>query len=111
MKSREGYPYLVVRYIPAAYSRCPIEFVEHENVKPNEEVLTLVEPHPFDAEGRITPKCREALMEAVKHEARRRRFRMCIVFGERDALYIEPDGKVSQSSDPPSGGLDLGPIT
>jgi hypothetical protein len=30
---------------------------------------------------------------------------MCLVFGEQDALFIEKDGSMSPSNEPPSGGL------
>ena len=30
---------------------------------------------------------------------------MCVVFGERDVLYIEKDGSMNPSNEPPSGGL------
>ena len=107
---KEGYPYVVVRYYPAVYYRRAVEFSENVQVEPGPDTFTLVEANPFDANGELTVKCREALIEMVMSAARNAGFRMCIVFGEKDAVYVEPDGKSSQRADPPLGGADIGEV-
>ena len=40
-------------------------------------------------------------------DAFQRRFRVCLVLGPKEALYLEPEGTSHLLADPPSGGLNL----
>jgi hypothetical protein len=100
------YPYLVVCQISGFYARAQIVFVPDTTVKPARKALTLVFPQPF-VEGRLTDRCKEVLIEVVKHEVRRTQYRMCIVFGEADCIFVEPDGATRFSDEPPTFEIQL----
>ena len=78
-KPPSEFPYIVTRLMPAVYQN---EIVEH-----------------------FTD--RQKLIEDVKARVKKARFRMCIVFGPKDAVFINPDGTVIESSNVPSGGFNL----
>ena len=78
-KTPSEFPYIVTRLIPAVYQNKRVE-------------------HFTD---------RQSLIEEVKARAKKVKCRMCIVFGLKDAVYIEPDGTVKESSAAPSGGFNL----
>ena len=103
----EGYPYLVVRLMPAVYVRYPIDFLQDSGSKFSTEALLLPEPEPFDKDGKLTADCRKKLIEAVRFKARESGLRMCVVFALKEALYVEPLGQC-HAGQPPSGGADLG---
>ncbi len=100
------YPYLIVRLTPGFYARAQIVFVPDTTVKPARKALTLEFPQPF-VEGRLTDRCKEVLIEVVKHEVRRTQYRMCIVFGEADCIFVEPDGATRFSDEPPTFEIQL----
>ena len=99
------YPYFVRYLMPAVYERRKILFVANEKEKPILNALTLVECTPFDAKGKLTPECRKKLIKVLQNASQKTGFRMCAVFGKRDSVYFNPDGKVRRSSKPPSGGV------
>lgn len=80
----DRYPYLVIRLIPAVYHRLPIHFVPNDRVKPFPHSLTMVEPEPFDADGKLTAQCRKNLVEIVRHQVKKTGHRMCFVLGPRE---------------------------
>ncbi len=100
------YPYLIVRLSRGFYARAQIVFVPDTTVKPARKALTLEFPQPF-VEGRLTDRCKEVLIEVVKHEVRRTQYRMCIVFGEVDCIFVEPDGATRFSDEPPTFEIQL----
>ena len=106
----ERFPYLVVRLMPAVYNCYPIEFAWNGNTSSIPEALTLFEPNPFDADGNLTPECRRKLIELVGFEARETGFRMCVVFGPKEAVYVEPEGAILEASQLPVGGVDIGTL-
>ena len=103
----EGYPYLVVRLMPAVYVRYPIDFLQNSGSKLSSEALLSPEPEPFDKDGKLTTDCKKKLIEVVRFEARESGLRMCVVFAPKEALYVEPSGRCYAAL-LPSGGMDLG---
>src|SRR3989442_12560835 len=75
------YRYLVVRIMSGVYS---------------------VRQLPSDLSRDVLVALGWSVMDAFE-----RRFRMCLVLGPKEALYLEPEGTLSLGADPPSGGLNL----
>ena len=75
------YPYLVIRIMSAVYSLRPL---------------------PKDLSRDVLVALAWSAMDAFE-----RRFRICLVLGLKEALYLEPDGTSYLVADPPSGGLNL----
>lgn len=64
-------------------------------------------PEPITGDGVITPNCRTFILNAVFEAVTRTKFRMAVVWGEEEVSYVEPDGSINESSEPPSGGLQF----
>jgi hypothetical protein len=75
------YPYLVIRVMPAVYS---------------------IRPLPADVGRDVLLALAWSVMDA--HE---RRFRLCLVLGPSEAIFLEPDGRQHTSDSLPSGGVNL----
>src|SRR5690242_19015822 len=75
------YPYLVIRMMSAVYS---------------------VRPLPSDLSRDLLVALAWSAMNGFEG-----RFRMCLVLGPEEALYLEPGGTSQLLADPPSGGLNL----
>jgi hypothetical protein len=73
------YPHFVVRHFAACYER-----------RPCPEGLEI---------GQI--------IEEVLKIARAEKKSACVVFGESDVIYVEPDGSYQVSNQPPIGGIPL----
>ena len=101
------YPYLIRRLMPAAYQRIKVAFMVSNKEKPIPDCLTLVEPKPFTAKGRLTTECRKKLIKVLRHESKKTGLRMALVLGERNSIYVEPDGRVKKAPELPSGGVRL----
>jgi hypothetical protein len=100
-RSRREHPFLVIRGgVPGVYGRNQVEILQVEpETPPTPGVFTLVYAgQSTDEAGRLTPGCRAALVAAVKRRVERTGFRICIVFGDRDAVYVEPDGSAVHSA-------------
>ncbi len=95
------YPYLVVRQISGFYTKAEIAFLNSTEEKPVPRTLSIVCQQPY-VDGELTDTCKQALVEVVKHETRRTQYRMCLVLGERECIYVEPDGTTQSSEEPPS---------
>ena len=65
----------------------------------------LQHPEPVKPDGQINDEAKAMLIEAVLAAVRRTRFRMCLVWGPAWCSFIEPDGSIKNSFEPPSGGL------
>jgi hypothetical protein len=102
-----SYPRLVIRIYSAVYSRVPIDLkcAQPAEAKIASSRATLCHPGIDPKTGTLDPAARQFLADAVLTAVRRTGFRMCLVFGEQDALFIEKDGSMSPSNEPPSGGL------
>ena len=74
-------PYIVERLMPAVYRRVGV-------------------PEGLNA---------GALIEVVRSRSSSLNRRMCLVLGSEDCWYLEPDGSMKWSDDPPSGGVIIEP--
>jgi hypothetical protein len=102
-----SYPRLVIRIYSAVYSRVPIDLkcAQPAEAKIASSRASLCHPGIDPETGALDTDARQFLADAVLAAVRRTGFRMCLVFGEQDALFIEKDGSMNPSNDPPSGGL------
>ncbi len=106
MAQRQTYPHLVVRIIPTVYARQQIAFVKDITESPAPGAFALLWPQPHvDKAGQVTPRCRAALVEAVKDVVRETGHRRCVVFGSDDCEFVEVDGSVMLSDEPPSAHI------
>ena len=99
------YPYVIVRIMAAVYSERRVTF--EVSGQGTSVVYVPFENEPRDGDGNLNPRAREALIEEVKVQVNSGRFRMCVVFGPDDAVFVEKDGVLNPSTTPPSGGFKL----
>jgi len=111
IKSKK-YPYVVQRMLSAVYRTVPVIFLDESNgVKESnyENSLQLKEvnivcPNAFN-NGVLTEKAKAILVKIISDYSVKTKFKMCIVFGESDCLYCDPDGSKSISIEKPRGGI------
>ena len=94
------YPYVVARHFPAVY--CSKRVSWSSPGAPGDALIQCSEP--FDKEGRLRDEARALVVAYALERAAATGFKHCAVFGERDAVYVEPDGTTSVSSQPPRWG-------
>lgn len=113
IKSKK-YPYIVQRMLSAVYRTVPVIFLDKsKGVKElNDEgslqlkEINIVCPNAFN-NGVLTEKAKEILIKIISNYSVKTKFKMCIVFGESDCLYCDPDGTKSFYPEPPSGGVSI----
>ena len=104
----EIYPYLVVRIYSAVYQRERIEIIQGEAAVEIRAKGTFVRhPQPFNSQGELSDGCRRLLLDGVLEAVQRTHFRMCVVWNSSSCSFVERDGIITESSDPPSGGINL----
>lgn len=94
------YPYIIVRLMPAIYSRRSILF---EADACSDKDLVIPDNQPYDKSGKLTKEARDEVISATLQAVKRTGFRMCAVFGKNDCVYCEPDGSTEKSGDCPNG--------
>ena len=99
------FPYVVRRIYSAVYQRVTVVFTTEKIKPPRGGIAILVDYPPYDDDGNLTLKARNSLIEVLEYLTRTSGFRMCAVFGEKDAVFVEPDGQVNPGTEPPSGGI------
>lgn len=103
------YPYVVVRYMATVCGQFPVRFVGSEptnlDSKAFENAVVVGCPQPYAVDESLTPEARNALLGVVRYACQQSGHRMCVVFGEQDCVYLEPEGVAKHSNKPPSGGI------
>jgi hypothetical protein len=94
------YPYVVTRHFPAVYSSKRLSW-SHPG-EPGNAVVPCADP--YDADGGLRGEARALVVGYALERAAATGFKHCAVFGERDAVYVEPDGTTSESGQPPRWG-------
>lgn len=104
------YPHIIVRLMPAMYSRCPIIFKdkaeegeEPYKIRGSDKPMIILNSCPYTKTGRINKKARAEIISATLSEVKRIGFRMCVVFSKSGCVYCEPDGSTEKSSESPNG--------
>ena len=103
---RVGYPFLVIRLMGAVYQAEKIRVRKGPaSVSIGVRKSLLQHSEPVKPDGQINDEAKALLIEAVLAAVRRTGFRMCLVWGPAWCSFIEPDGSIKNSFEPPSGGL------
>jgi hypothetical protein len=107
-QSKNIVPYLVIREIPGAYRNLAINFISKECESKKLDGLSLIwKEEVCDKTGNILPDLRMTLIEVVKDLVEKSGKRICLVFNTDDCEYVELDGKVNHSTEPPSMRIKL----
>ncbi len=103
------YPYLVTRAIPGFYLNTNINFVKDPTSISNKSSGITVhwEKVVYDSDGKISDDCRTALQSIAAERSQKFKLRVCLVYSESDCDYLEPNGTISVSTQPPSATLRL----
>ena len=94
------YPYVVTRHFPAVYTTKRVSWAEPG--EPGHAVIPCVDP--YDGDGRLRDEARELVIAYAVERSAATEFKHCAVFGEDDAVYVEPDGTTTASTSPPRWG-------
>lgn len=106
-KSAE-YPHLVVRFMSTVYQRESIQIrLGAPAVYIGYKSSFVQHPDPFTQEGQLSEPCRALLLKAVQECVAQTRFRMCLVWAHGHCSFVELDGRIDESGEPPSGGVPL----
>jgi len=101
----QEYPFMVVRWMSGVYGKKKIVFVEKGESGFQGDSLVVVAVGPCSACGQLpvesVPKLISLTMPVVMRDQRR----MCLVLSKECAVFMEPDGKVNWSDEPPWGGI------
>ncbi len=124
MDKKNAQPHLLVRWMSAVYQTVPVILVPPNttvtlptlkvNGKIQKRELLIPDPTPatgidYDAENEWTEIRRAALIKAAIQLSKQLSLNVCVVFGNDDAVYVDPSGRQEISTQSPSGGID--PIT
>jgi hypothetical protein len=102
------YPYLVVRIFSAAYQRERIDIRQGKlAVQIGAGKCYVQHPEPRLINNDISEGCRALLLAGVSAAVNKTNFRMCIKWGEASCSFVECDGVINESSESPSGGIDM----
>jgi hypothetical protein len=88
------FPYITIRWVAGVYGERPV------TLPPG-----IVSGEP------IPPDVRAKLVAELLVDCKATGLRMCLVFGEGDAVYCNPDGTSSESTCPPSGGVRVDEVS
>ena len=97
------YPYVVVRFMACVYARRSVWF----GVGLEERGHDLVVPIAAPSGPELSEVERQAVIDAALLATVTTGFRRCVVFGDGDVVYVEPDGQVNASDEAPSGGVGV----
>ena len=105
------FPYIIERLMGAGYLRREVIFLEERdgeyffNLPESYEDHCFIDEVDVFVEGKITDTARKKLIGAVSKTSQTYNRRLCVVFSTDNAVYCEPDGSKSESTDIPSGGV------
>ena len=94
IESEQEYPHVVIRWMAAVYGRTRLVYLG-EGDTPGIRVPC----------ARNAPDARERTLDAVQAAVTAGGHRMCVVFGPRDTVFVELDGRRVKSEERPSGGV------
>ena len=97
------HPHVIVRFMAAVYAHRSVWF----GVGLPDRGHDLVVPIPPPRGSDLTEEERRAVIDAARVATVATGFRRCVVFGPRDVVYVERDGAVRSSDQPPSGGVSI----
>jgi len=107
-RGEQGFPYIVIRLAAAVY-QCerlalshgsPSARIAHKNSQ-------LIHPGVDEATGALDADARWFLEITALNAVQKFGFRTSVVYAADDCVYLEPDGSINRSKEPPSGGVPL----
>lgn len=107
-RGEQGFPYIVIRLAAAVY-QCerlalghgsPSARIAHKNSQ-------LIHPGVDEATGALDDDARRFLEVTALNAVQKFGFRISVVYAAEDCVFLEPDGSINWSKEPPSGGLPL----
>ena len=113
-QSRKRYPYVVQRMLSAVYRTIPVIFLDK-----SKHIKDLNDENPLELKrinivcsdafnnGALTEKAKEVLVKTISDYSVKTKFKMCIVFGESNCVYCEPDGSKDSFPEPPRGSISV----
>ncbi len=101
----QEYPFLVIRWMSAVYGKKNIVFVSEGESGFQGDSLVVLADGPCSACGQLPAESLPKLIGAILPLVVRDQRRMCLVLSKNSAVFMEPDGKVNWSEEPPHGGL------
>ena len=101
-----SYPYLVIRICSGVYQRESIAIRQGEaSVQIGHHRTHVQHPSPWDSEDGMSPGARQLLLQGVTKAVTRLGFRMCVVWSKENCSFVERNGIINESTEPPSGGV------
>jgi hypothetical protein len=100
------YPFIVIRLGSAVYQAEKVKVqvgAPAASVRNNNSFLQ--HPSPYKSGGQIKNEAKSVLLAEVRVAVERTGLRMCIVWGPAWCSFVETDGSIKASFDPPSGGV------
>jgi hypothetical protein len=101
------YPFVVVHWMPGVFGRRRVIFRREGETGFDGRDFVLAHPDPYDGEKTFAEDAFMELIQAIRATVRKYDRRMCLVISPVDSFYVEPDGTVTRSSEPPSGGMEM----
>ena len=103
-----SYPYLVIRIYSAVYQRESIDIRQGDpSVHIGPRCTYVQHPSPWYPESELSLGARQLLLQGVSEAVTRLGFRMCVVWGKESCSFVERNGIINESTEPPSGGVAL----
>lgn len=101
------YPFVVIPWMSGVYGRRRVIFQAEGTTGFDGRDFVLAHPEPCDGEKRFAKDAFMELIDAIRAAVRKYDRRMCLVISPVDSFYVEPDGTVNRSAEPPSGGMEM----
>jgi hypothetical protein len=83
-----------------------VRFVEKMPNAPDRKNIIIEEKQP-ERNGFLRDEVKKSLIKLISAECQRANKSMVVVFDVKECVYCEPDGTTLESTNPPSGGIDL----
>lgn len=102
------YPFIVIRLMSSLYQAEKIRVRQgRASVRLGVGKSILQLPDPFKSDGQISDEAKDLLINAVLAAVKRTGLRMCLVWGPAWCSFVELDGAINNSFEPPSGGSSM----
>ena len=101
------YPFVVIHWMPGVYGRRRVIFRKEGDTCFDGRDFILAHPAAFDENGTFSKEAFMDLISTILATVKKYDRRMCLVISPTDSFYVEPDGALNRSSEPPAGGIEM----
>ena len=105
----ERYPYVIIRWMAAVYGEKRIVFINEGESVYDDGSFIVADRCPIE-NSCLTSQCKERIIRLIQTLSKDTKLSMCLVLAEDQAVYIEPNGSITTSNNPPSGGIQLNDV-